>query len=485
MALALTSSTTGNGKLAKIIFVAMVPAIAIFGNLLALWLKRTQLLIGFDGGYMMDLAQRQIDWRVSQLSSSMDFFQGLGDIFFAVNFTLLPSYLFGSLLPTIAATKVCIYGIGIFELSAAIIFFGRALEASLANCIAAASITCLGLFPFGSPTLIYGILPLVPHYSSFIASSLLIGSAFISYGRRGWRADLPFIIIVLGLLSWSVMVSITSLLLSAPFLLLCAISGILAAATSSERKAKIVLFIIVVSFILLAGPALYLASTILDTAAVVFPVELANDRATFFFASILFHWKAVGPAGPILVLGAVSGAILAIFDRNKPTMRIFAITLLTYLGTRLSFATFVVLIDFWRGPAALYFEFFVIPLYAIFSAYLLERVLKAVWSFRGWPNLAETTVIATIVTIEVGAALGLALKTPSGDYGFVFPPKPNALTSYLTEESGLRPGSSFQGRTANMTGRSFSESVDWLMLHALDGPLSTAIGNELRVVGLH
>jgi hypothetical protein len=485
LALALTSSVERNGRLAKTLFVTTILAVVACGNLLALWIKQSQLLIGFDGGYMMDLAQRQLDWRIGKLSSSMDFFQGLGDLFFAVNFTLLPSYMFGTLLPTITATKICIYAIVICEISAAIIFFGRALGASVASCVAAASITCLALFPFASPSLIYPIVPLVPHYGSFIASSLLIGAASISYGRRGSRADLLFIIIVLGLLSWSVLVSITSLLLSAPFLMLCAISGILAAATPNERNAKIILFVIVVLFILFAGPALYLASTILDTAAVVFPVELANDRATFFFASILFHWNAIGPVGPILMFGAIVGAILAIFDRDKPTMRIFAITLLTYLGTRLTFATLVVLIDFWRGPAALYFEFFVIPLYAIFAAYLLERSVKTIWSFRGWPNLSKTTVVAAIVMIEVAAALGLAVKTPSGDYGFIFPPKSNALASYLAAETGIRPGSIFRGRAANMTGRLISENVDWLTLHRLDGPLSIAIGNELRLVGLH
>lgn len=485
MALAIARSAIKKAKYAKSIIVTAILVTAICGNVLALWIKQSQLLIGFDGGYMMDLARRQLDWRIGQFSSSMDFFQGLGDLFFAVNFTLLPSYALGSLLSTAPATKICIYAIIIFELSAAIIFFGRALGASLANCAAAAAIVCVTLFPFGSPTLIYGIIPLVPHYGSFIASSLLIGAAFISYGRRNWRVDLPFIVIVLGLLSWSVLVSITSLLLSAPFLLLCAVSGILAAATPSERRAKIVLFAIVALFIMFGGPALYLASTILDTAAVVFPVELANDRATFFFASILFHWQTIGPAGPILMLGAVVGAGLAIFDRDSPVMRIFGITLLTYLGTRLTFATLVVLIDFWRGPAALYFEFFVIPLYAIFATYLLERVAKAIWRSRKLTNLSETAVVAAIVAIEIFVVLGLALKSPSGGYGFVFPPKPNALTSYLAAESALGPGSTFRGRTANMTGRSISEGIDWLVLHGLDGPLSTAIGNEVRLVGLN
>ena len=67
----------------------------------------------------------------------------------------------------------------------------------------------------------------------------------------------------------------------------------------------------------------------------------------------------------------IAGAVLAALDQSRRTLRIFAITLLTYLGTRLTFAILIILFDFWRGPAPLYFEFYVIPLYAIFAALLL------------------------------------------------------------------------------------------------------------------
>jgi hypothetical protein len=96
---------------------------------------------------------------------------------------------------------------------------------------------------------------------------------------------------------------------------------------------------------------------VLDTAAVIYNSELLNDRATFHFASILFHWRDFGPAGPLLVIFGVCGALLTAFDRTRRTLRVFAITLLTYLSTSLIFVTLIVWFDFWRGPSPLYFEF--------------------------------------------------------------------------------------------------------------------------------
>ena len=150
--------------------------------------------------------------------------------------------------------------------------------------------------------------------------------------------------------------------------------GRLPPAGPNERWCKIGLFI--ASTLLMIGPAFYLLSSILDTAAVVFPAELANNRASFSLASILFHWQSIGPVGPLLMIFGIAGAVVSTFDRTNRTLRIFAITLLTYLGTRLIFATLIVLFDFWRGPAALYFEFFVIPVYAIFAAVFFARVLE-------------------------------------------------------------------------------------------------------------
>ena len=220
---------------------------------------------------------------------------------------------------------------------------------------------------------------------------------------------LPYALIVFALLVWSVLVSITTTLLAAPFLLLCAVSGTIAADSAAERRRKIWLFVVVAIFLALAGPGLYLIGIVLDTAAVTFPDELANNRASFYFASILFHWDS-GAVGPILVILGVAGAVIAAFDKSRRTLRIFAMTLLTYLGTRLAFAVLIIEFDFWRGPAPLYFEFFVIPVYAVFAALFCARLFERIWRLCGLslPRNHVVEIQQVAVTIAVMFMLVLA-----------------------------------------------------------------------------
>ena len=466
----------------KIFLPATLTATWLCAGLIALSLKRSQLLIGFDGSYMRDLARRQFEWHLPLLSASMDWFQGLGDLFFAANFRLLPAFIVGSFFANVSVAKVAIYEVVLCELSLAIILFALSLGVSRVVSIAAAVVTCLTFLPFGHPTLIYGILALTPQLGSLIAGALLTAAAFLRFGRRNWLADTPFAVIVVLILGWSVLVGITGALLAGPFLLLCAISGIIAASSRYERWCKIGLF--VASTLFMLGPAVYLASIILDTAAVVFPAELANDRAAFFFASILFHWQSVGPVGPLLMIFGIAGAVVSTFDRTHRTLRMFAITLLTYLVSRLTFATLIILFDFWRGPAALYFEFFVIPLYAIFAAVFFAHVLNLSCRLAGWALPRGFNAEVGIVVVGIVVVLVLAIEK-SAINNFPYPPKSTQLTQILSQETGLRLGSTFRGRTANMIGRSTDRNINWLDLHSIDGALIRATGNEQRLVGLH
>ena len=402
----------------------------ICGTTLALFLKHSQLLIGFDGGYMVNLAHRQFEWHTPLLSASMDWLQGLGDVFYAVNFRLLPSFIAASFFENTTVAKVVIYEIVLCELSFAVVVFAATLGLSRAVSIAAAIVTCVLFLPFGRPTLIYGILPIIPYIGSLVAAALVAGSAFLHYGRRNWLTDLPFALTVLALLGWSILVSITNMMLGAPFLLLCAVSGMIAAKSAAERRCKIGLFI-AAGILTIAGPSIYLISTVVDTAAVIFPSELANNRASFYFTSILFHWASGSRLGPFLVFFAIAGAVPATMDSSRRTLRIFAITLLTYLGTRLIFSTLIIIFDFWRGPAPLYFEFFVIPLYAIFAVEFGTRALTWVSHIRGWILLTgrncDTAIVGTgdhcyacVCNRHGKPKLWLSLST-GGDPNFGYP----------------------------------------------------------------
>lgn len=447
-------------------------------------IKSNQLFIGLDGGYIRDLARRQFAWSVPLFSSSIDYFQGVGDVFFSgANNTLFPSFVMGQVFGVTDAAKVAIYLTCIVEVTLAIFLFARTIGASRTVSFAGALLMPLLTFPFQKYGAVYGIFALSPQNAEFIAASLIIAVCYLKFGRVGLRHDWFHAVAILAILFWMVHAGILGLILAGPSLLLAGVSGLIVASGRTERVYKISL--VVVTAALFAAPFLYLAGLVLNSAPITSPLELENNRSTWLFASILFHWYSVGPAGPLLVIAAVIGAFIISFDRTVPMLRVFAITLLTYLGTRLSFWLLTVLFDFWRGPSALYFEFFVFPLYAIFATHFVIWIVRFFWIRIGY---AEWTTEQTRVSLVVGAsalALTCAAFTRAPKIPLVYPPAQTALTSLLRSEVGLSPPGPFRGRVATLTGRTIDHGVSWLDLHSYDFSLEHRFGNEMRLVGLN
>jgi hypothetical protein len=464
-----------------------LPLLLLFwlgGLAVALALKRSQLLISIDGGFMRSLAHSQFEWGVPYFRSSLDFLQGLGDIFFQVNFTMFPSFVIAHFFNNETAAPVIIYLVIATEMTLAILFFGRRVGVSRSTSLAAAVLTVLVFFPISSPTLIYPVMAVSPLVGTAVAVGLTMGGAFLSIGRANWPVDLAWAALILALMAWTALSSITGLILSAPFLLLCALSGVLAATSVGERWRKIGFVIIIAALLATTGPALYLLSLVFDTAAATFPLELANDRASFKFASLLFHWREFGPTGPLLVSFAIFGALVAIFDRGSRTLRFFAITLLTYLCSRLTFATLTIIFDFWRGPSPIYFEFFVIPLYAIFATYFVGRLFELMRWVGGWRAPSARGAQALVVAAGVLASVAFAARTHSQNYGFEYPPRSTPFTELMTQQAALPPGGPFRGRAVNMTGRAKDDPTDWFQLMTRDEALTEEIGNDMRMTGL-
>lgn len=451
---------------------------------MALAIKSDQLLIGFDGGYMRDLARRQFEWGVPLSSTSIDFYQGVGDMFFSgANLTLLPSFFLGSLFGAGDVAKVVVYTVALIELTGALFLFGRALGLSRNEALCSAILLPLISFPFDGSGAIYAIIALTPQMASFIAAILLLAWAFLKYGVRGPWTDLPFAVLFLGIIVWVVHASAVVFVLAGPFLLVAGVSALIAARSRRERWAKLGLAAVATA-LSLAGPIPFLLGVVLNSAPVAFPIELHNDRLTLAFASILFHWSYPGPTGPLLLLTSLVGATIAFFDKARTVLRVFAITLFTYLMARLAFWAVTVMFDFWRGPSALYFEFFVIPLYTVFAVVAVSRLVSLLRRGRvGW--LPEAWWRRGCLAFAGGLAIVLAATSGSTAWNFPYPPNPTPLTPFLEAGVAQAPPSAFRGRVATLTGRTYDQGVNWLDLHRVDTRLQHAFGNEMRLFGLH
>lgn len=458
---------------------ATVIVIWLCGSGFAFWRNRSLLFAGFDGSYMLDIATRQISWRTPLQSAMIDWYQGLGGLFASFNARLMPGFYPVAYFGGSEFSKVLSYCWFLAELTLAILFLTRALQLGVATGALAAAVTCLLMFPFYDYGLLYWIMAFVPQLSSSMAVALVMVGAIIRFGRRG-NSDLLHGGLFLAGVAWFLFASALGVILVVPLLGISSLAAIIASEDRRERLRKLVLLTCCAIIFFTTGPALYLAGLLLNNAANIFPLELQNDRATFLFASILFHWESFGPSGTMLVLTAVVGAVLSAFNRSNRALRILAITLVTYLSTRLIFAVLVIAFDFWRGPSPLYFEFFVIPIYALFAAVLALFCLKRL------PLRLPQTGLAAVIFIAAGAlAVQLTTLKPPRPAATPFPPRPTEITRLLQETVSQRPGERFRGRVANMIGRTADGGITWPQLHQIDNSIVAALGNDHRLVGLH
>jgi hypothetical protein len=199
---------------------------------------------------------------------------------------------------------------------------------------------------------------------------------------------------------------------------------------------------------------------------------------------MLFHWREYGPVGPLLAAGGILGALLSVRDERR-VLRVFAITLLTYLVSRLVFGVLVIVFDFWRGPSPLYFEFFAIPLYCLFAAVLVAKALR--WAglarrFRAANPLRVKAAVLGVVCLAVTAVVGSAQDVAPG---FSNAPRRTAIAGFLRDNLGLSPGEAFRGRVATMTGRRLPKNTSWLDLADDDLDIATKTAGEMRLFGLH
>lgn len=458
----------------------LVWAMVGFGLLMA---RDSQLFWNFDGSFMFSLLKRQHAWAVPLDSLSMDFYQGLGDTFLPVNFRLLPETYLVDLIADRAVAKAGVYAIQLLELTAVIMIFGRLIGIATVPALAGALLVGAAMFPFYQFGAMHPIVALSPAFAPHLIAAYTLSSCFLLVGRYSTLVDAGLACAMTAIGFWVLLAGPLAIILSILFLAIIVLSGVVAAG-GRERWRKIgVTLVAVIILVASGGPAL-LAGLILNSAPAVFTSELVNDRQTFFFTSMLFHWKQYGPVGPLLAASGILGALFSVRSEHR-VLRIFAITLVTYLISRLVFGVLVIVFDFWRGPSPLYFEFFAIPLYCLFAAVFCARVLH--WTgllrrLQGVRVAHRKAIVLAMVCMAVASVVGSRQHLVPG---FVDNPKPTAVSKFLETQIGVVPGEPFRGRVATMTGRALSRNVGWLDLHQDDLEISTATGGETRLYGLH
>lgn len=440
---------------------------------------------GLDGSYILDLAKRQFMPIQFRLGLENNLLQGIGNIWFPINYSILPGFIALNFSPEETAIENS-YLIFAFEIFVATLISGRVFNLSWFCSIVAAWFLPFIAFPiFGLP-LIYPIMSLVPSYASTILFTVLLIASFYSLGKRSIEHTTLMSAVCFLLIIYTLSSQPTSIILAAPTILIFCTFSLFNCNKPFELRAKLIASICII-LALSFGPTQYVLGIFTYTAPYFFPMDFINFRANLQYASIAFH----GKFNVFLFCTAALGVIIYIFTASKKN-KVGALSLIFCMLLTLAFGLLSISTINWKGPSPIYFEFMLWPFYAVFSVELIKnlclwciRIFKVLFSKLSFPPIRFTySYCLSLITLAPWLSI-LIPQVISNQVPAVYPPKSTKIIDYLKSEISLVPREHFRGRVATFTGlEDTAISKSWIDLHVLDSNLIEALGNDHRMVGL-
>jgi hypothetical protein len=438
------------------------------------------LFYRYDGTFILAMARGQHEWMAHGIGFSLNFLQGIGDIWFPLATGLLPGFALGThfdarWLPVVACFVFTL------EYFFSAVILARCIGASRLLSVSAAVTGAVCTLPFFVPTLVAWRVWGNPHFMTFIAVNNLALSAYLVIGRNGRRIDAALALAVLSLLVYATLAAPGCAVLFPPMLGFFGAAALFGARDNSERLRKVaaallVAAILVVSFGLYIFALFYYART----------TYFWNDMASF-----AVNWKQQsfvlsesGAAGPYLWTACLAGAVLAAW-RERGRLRVFAVAFLLFVALQLAiYLTAAVTGMSWGGPPLAYVDMYCLPLYALFGAYLVLGWWTAAPGRARW----ATAIVAVLPWLSLPALhhpfsiLAFHQQNP-----FPWPPQETSITRVLQDEIGLHEGGAFRGRVVNIAGTEFEPQYSWAPIisqHDYDGAVAFNTGNDHRYYGM-
>ena len=443
------------------------------------------LFWGLDGSYMLALAKQEFLEEFLRFGLENNFLQGLGNAWFPLNFKILPGFvaLFFSPEKISFANSYTIFA---FEIFLATLIAGRVCNFSWkVSTIAAWALVSLTFPIFGLP-LLYPIMAFVPSIATLVLSSALaiVSFSFIGKGSliKTLLLSVVFFIIIIYILSSQP----SAIILAAPTIIIFALFSLFNCIKPFELRTKLIASVCII-LTLAIGPIQYALGILTYTAPYFFPADFLNDRASLYYASIVFDQKL----GTLLFLTAAIGVAINIYaTSNKNKAASFSLAFCMLLTIAIGLLN--ISVPDWRGPSPLYFEFMLWPFYAVFSIELFKnlylwciRFIKRIVTKLSFPSIRITYWHCLSLVILASWLSLLIPKVTSNEVPAVYPPKSSEIIDYLKNEISLVPGDYFRGRVATFTGlQDITSRKTWFDLHNLDWKLIQTLGNDHRMVGL-
>jgi hypothetical protein len=224
----------------------------------------------------------------------------------------------------------------------------------------------------------------------------------------------------------------------------------------------------------------------LDTAPNFFPNDYTAVYHDAIYASILFHGKVIGWAGPLLVASSAIGAILSLRSVDLE-LRASAWMALALIGTFFSAGIALALMPHWILPPPIYLEIAVWPLYGVFAAIALHRIAGfVVERFARLKPSMDYRVRAKFIVPAVVLVLAAVLvmrKSPAPG-GFPFPPRISPVVAIVRDNIALDSFSKFNGRISTVVPVKADGIDAWTQQFSAASEWAQIAGNDEMSVGL-
>jgi len=411
-----------------------------------------RLFIGNDGPMELSLVRHQIDFFGLTLNLHNSFQQGIGNLSFPVNATIIPGFWLpfmdaaGNFMPApIYTWFACLIFV-------TVLLVGWNYRFRRGVTYGAAWLLTILMFPyFEKYFAIYAITASSPLLMWYLFAAAVADIGIRRMGSGNWRSTIIYAAVALFGIFLMVAESPAAIILIVPLLAVSfAVSFF-----QSDRAARIRKLAAaggILAFCAVFGWLEYVIGLLLYSSSGFFLGELIDSYSSAReFSSILFQGHIADRAfGPVLFCLATFGAGHVLYTRQH-TLRIAAIV--TLVGQVLHAgigAQLLAMSGGWSGPPPIYTEMPFFMFYSLFAVYTLAvararyaQSIPAHYLHYGLPALCVALMTCWLLARP-------AMNERNLLQGFAMPPAASPLTEILKKEIPALPGTPFNGRVASV-----------------------------------
>jgi hypothetical protein len=461
------------------------------------------LLSRGDGDFFLITIKEQLKWMPLAAGFYSNPFEGMGDIWFNRNALLLPEsilphFLTNGMSPTDTEYIVTMCVIVSIELFVSVLVLARSCGVKWIAAMAAAWMLPLLAQPYFGQCLIYPIMYWSPSTGTMIAEVAIILAAVACLGQGSFtgrklsRQDFGLALVILLLLGHLMVALPTTVVIWCPTLSFVAVAMIIAA-TGRERMVKFFTVAATGGVLLAAGYGFFLFGLFDFTAPIFFDQQLHNTALDETYISIWFGHAPYGTMGPAFLATALAGMLLAVVKGGR-MLRSIALSCGLLLASIMVFGHLSIMWKIWSAPKALYFEFALWPVYAVFAGFAvigipshLAGLVYKIWrrprgAFGG--RLGEGFAMLLILFGVPAWAFVLDHPVDNRSRAYPLPLTKPPLIAMLQERVGLMPNAPYRGRVIAMNLVDRHQPQGWMNMSDVINPRTAATGNDYYWNGL-